>query len=71
MAIGGNDAKLYGTIHKYNPTTDSWNIVSNMSTARRWCLVAVFPTGELMVVGGDVSSGSWQRDTDKIELAYL
>ena len=71
VAIGGNDAKLYGTIHKYNPTTDSWNIVSNMPTARRLCLVAVFPTGEVMVVGGDVSGGPWQRDTDKIELAYL
>ena len=56
---------------KYNLTTDSWNIVSNMPTARCLCLVAVFPTGEVMVVGGDVSGGPWQRDTDKIELAYL
>ena len=57
VAVGGLDAKGKTTsaIHKYNPTTNSWDIISNMPTARYRCLAAVLPTSEMMVVGGMIN----------------
>ena len=58
IAVGGCDdvSSLYestNTVYKYNPFTESWNIISYMTTARRECGVAVFKeTNELLVVGG-------------------
>ena len=54
VAVGGEDAggKTTTAVHKYNSTADSWDIISNMPTARSYCLVAVLPTNEMMVVGG-------------------
>ena len=58
VAVGGEVAtnKTTSAVHKYDPTTDSWDIISNMPTARYWCLIAVLPTNEMMVVGGCLSS---------------
>ena len=68
MAVGGRDAEDQTTsaIYKYNPATDSWNIISNMPTARNSCLVAVTPTNEMMVVGG-FTTYFYHSLTDKIE----
>ena len=54
LAVGGcdKDYKATAAIHKYNPTTNSWDLISNMPTARWLCLVAVLPTNEIMAVGG-------------------
>ena len=55
LAVGGHDIgrrQATRSIHKYNPTTNSWDEISNMSTARYECLIAVLPTNEMMVVGG-------------------
>ena len=54
VAVGGEDAEYRNksAIYKYHSTTDSWDIISNMPTARRYPLVVVFPTNEMMVVGG-------------------
>ena len=55
LAVGGHDngrRQATAFIHKYNHTTNSWDEISNMSTARYECLVAVLPTNEMMVVGG-------------------
>ena len=54
LAVGGCDKgdKPSSTIHKYNPTTNYWDLVSNMPTARWLNLVTVLPTNEMMVVGG-------------------
>ena len=54
LAVGGcdKDYKPSSAIHKYNPTTDSWDLISNMPTARWISLVAVLPINEMMVVGG-------------------
>ena len=69
VAVGGLDAKGKTTaIHKYNPTTNSWDIISNMPTARYRCLVAVLPTNEMMVVGGVIYQ---VISTDKIETAEI
>ena len=69
VAIGGEDTeyKSIAAVHKYNPTTDSWDIISNMPTARHFCLVAVLPTNEMMVVGGYTNT----YDTDKVEITSI
>jgi hypothetical protein len=36
----------------YNPTTDSWEVISHMGTPRHDCIAAVLPNNQLMVVGG-------------------
>ena len=72
VAVGGEDAehKKTAAVHKYNPTTDSWDIISNMPTARHYCLVAVLPINEMIVVGG-YTSKSVLDDTDKVEIASI
>jgi N-acetylneuraminic acid mutarotase len=69
LAVGGcdKDETPSSAIHKYNPTTNSWDLISNMPTARYDCLVAVLPTNEVMVVGGSTVYFS----IDKIEIAML
>ena len=69
LAVGGcdKDYKPSSAIHKYNPTTNSWDLISNMPTARWWSLVAVLPTNEMIVVGGCIKN--YAVDNDKIEIA--
>ena len=74
VAVGGMDNtmlnyKSTAAVYKYNPTTDSWDMISNMPTARNFCLVAVLPTNEMMVVGGHIKLSSGQ--TDIIEIAGI
>ena len=54
LAIGGEDSDNMPTtaVHMYDPTTDSWEVISHMETPRRDCIAAVFPNNQLMVVGG-------------------
>ena len=53
LALGGRDSrgKMTTSIHTYNTTTNSWEVISHMATPRCRCLVAVLPHNELMVVG--------------------
>jgi N-acetylneuraminic acid mutarotase len=66
LAVGGCD-KASSAIYKYNPTTNSWDLISNMPTARLYSLVAVLPTNEVMVVGGNTERSD--LGIDKIEIA--
>ncbi|MCG8625843.1 MAG: hypothetical protein MJE68_28085, partial [Proteobacteria bacterium] len=54
LAIGGKDSKGQPTtaVHMYQPTTNSWEVISHMTTPRYLCLSAVLPDNQLMVVGG-------------------
>ena len=59
VAVGGWDtaeSKGKGTsaVYKYNMIRKSWDVITNMPTARRFCLVAVLPTNEMIVVGGAI-----------------
>jgi N-acetylneuraminic acid mutarotase len=67
LAVGGcdKDDKPSSAIHKYNPTTNSWDLINYMPTARYDCLVVVLQTNEMMVVGGGIGV----RNIDKIEIA--
>ena len=55
LAVGGcgQGDKAVATIHYYNATANSWNLVGNLPTARYQCLVAVPSTNEIIVVGGN------------------
>ena len=55
LAVGGcgQGDKAVATIHNYNTTANSWNLVGNLPTARYQCLVAVPSTNEIIVVGGN------------------
>ena len=70
LAVGGcdEDFKAKADIHKYNPTTNSWDHISNMPTASYLCLVVVLPTNEIMAVGGDIS---YAKNTTKAEIAIV
>ena len=66
VAVGGYEAgKNTSAITGYNETTDSWEAIGHMPTARRWALVAIF-NGKMMVVGGLV--GSYGTETDVVEI---
>ena len=54
LAISGVDSgnKLTTAVHMYQPTTNSWEVISHMTTPRYRCLAAVLPDNQLMVVGG-------------------
>lgn len=69
LAVGGcnENYKETAAIHKYNQRTNTWEHISDMPTARYFCLVAVLPTNEMMAVGGHF--GGW--NTDKVEIASI
>jgi hypothetical protein len=70
LAVGGcdTDYKPSSTIHKYNPTFNSWDLISNMPTARYKSIVAVLPTNEMMVIGGNIKQFT---ATNKVEVAHF
>ena len=69
LAVGGKDSDVKETtaIHMYNTTTNSWEVISHMTTPRRQSPVAVFPHNELMVVGGRMACAK----TDYVEIASM
>ena len=72
IAVGGRDShnkKITNSVYAYDPTTDHWDVISTMPTARRDCLVAVLPGNQLMVVGGLTDSYMYDSKTDKVEVA--
>ena len=54
LAVGGwmESGKDTTAVYIYNSTTNSWEIISHMTTGRRLCFTAVLPDNRLMVVGG-------------------
>ena len=69
LAVGGesSDDKHTTAIHMYNTATNSWEVISHMTTPRSHCSVAVLPHNELMVVGGLTLDG----ETDSVEIASI
>ena len=70
LAIGGRDPynKPTSAVYMYNPTTDSWEVISHMGTPRYDCIAAVLPSNQLMVVGGYMSA---YGTTDSVEFASV
>ena len=72
LVIGGLDSDVKPTtaIHMYNPTTDSWKVISQMGTPRYRCIAAVLPNNQLMVVGGNTGIG-YDTRTNSVEFATI
>ena len=70
LAVGGmmESAEDTTAVYMYNSTTNSWEIISRMTTGRRRCFTAVLPDNRLMVVGGFIDLSS---TTDSVELATV
>ena len=70
IAIGGKDSNGISTtdIRKYDPSTNSWEVISHMATPRSWCLAAVLPDNQLMVVGGLDCDG---EETNLVQFARV
>jgi N-acetylneuraminic acid mutarotase len=71
IKVGGRDKGLNpsSAIHRYYPTTNSWDLISNMPTARWDSVVAVLPTDEVMVIGGSINMLGSTSHINKIEIA--
>ena len=72
IAVGGSysdNKKTTNSVYAYDTTTDRWDVISTMPTARSHCLVAVLPGNQLMVVGGYTGSRIYNSATDKVEVA--
>ena len=67
VAVGGYEAGYSSVISVYNETTDSWEAMGNMPTARYRALVAIL-NGEMMVVGGLVRGLLGGTETDVVEI---
>ena len=68
LAIGGRDDSWNHTsdVYRYDPHTDSWNVVSQMKIKRSHCLAVTLPKDHLIVVGG-LTRGS-PNETDSVEI---
>ena len=68
LAIGGCDSASNPTsaVHQYDTATNSWKVISHMSTKRYHCFTAVLPDNTLLVAGGTVKPGTY---TDSVETA--
>ena len=70
LVVGGVDSELLNTasrvVHIYDSTTDSWRVISHMSTPRSSCFAAVLPGDQLIVVGGIIPG---QPPSDSVEFA--
>ena len=71
LAIGGRDDSLKATtaVYEYSSTSNSWEVMSHMTTGRFRCFTAVLPNNQLMVVGGVTDKGNTDHDT--VELASV
>ena len=70
LAIGGKDDSKKATtaVYEYSSTSNSWEVISHMTTARYSCFSAVLPNNQLMVVGGETAP---HAPTDTVELARV
>ena len=72
LAVGGadSDKKPTTAVYMYNPSTNSWNVISHMTTARLRLFAAVLPDNQLMVVGGAIDEAV-STYSDSVEFGSL
>ena len=70
LTVGGKtlNNELTSAIHMYNPTTNSWEVVSQMPTAKYLCLAAAPADNQLLGVGGMTGGGA---PTDSVAIASV
>ena len=72
LAFGGSIKDSWEpttAVYMYNSTTNSWEIISHMTTPRCGCFTAVLPDDRIMVVGG--TSSERFICTDTVEFASV
>ena len=71
LSIGGKDSqrKPMADIHQYNPTINSWEVVSQMSLASYSFPVAVLPGNKIMIIKWGEHYGRRSRTTCEVEVA--
>ena len=72
LAVGGCDSDLNptSTVYQYDTATNSWKVISHMSTKRYLCFTAVLPDNTLLVAGGGVKYILvMHTDSDIVEIA--
>ena len=71
LAVGGkddSDKHTAAAVRRYDARTDSWNVVSQMKSARFRCLAVALPEDRLLVVGGFTTGGG---RTDSLEIGCI
>ena len=70
LTVGGKalNNSITSLVHMYNPSTGSWEVISQTPTARYLPLAAVVNDNQLLVVGGVTDGGAM---TDFVEIASL
>ena len=55
LAVGGKSSEDLETkdVHQYDPDSNSWQIISQMSTECSLCAAALLPDNKLIIVGGE------------------
>ena len=66
IAVGGKSSDDQPTcdIHRYDPSSDLWEVIGHMATPRAGSLASVLPDNQLMVVGGFAKG---YKNTDSVE----
>ena len=67
LAIGGTHKSWnhISDVYRYDPHTDSWNVISQMKIKRSYCLAVTLPEDHLIVVGGCTQG---INKTDSVEI---
>ena len=70
LAVGGCDSASNPTsaVYQYDTATNSWKVISHMSTKRYQCFTAVLPDNTLLVAGGALREHP-PAFTDSVEIA--
>ena len=67
ITVGGGYSPS-SSIHAYSTHTQSWEHVGDVSVGVTSTCTAVLPTGELMVMGDDSDTSSWESSVHKASL---
>ena len=67
----GSDKKPTTAVYMYNQATNSWNVISHMTTARSRPFAAVLPNNQLMVVGGKAKIDDKWTGLNSVEFGNL
>ena len=73
LAVGGRDEGDNPTtaICEYQPSTNFWNVISQMNTARFKCFAAVLSNEQVMVVGGAIRNRPNFTCTNEVAFATV
>ena len=73
LAVGGQDinCKSSAAVYRYNRTTEAWDPISRMLSARHSCLVAKLPNSKKLIVVGGESHLCDTKTTSIVEVADL